>query len=214
MHPGAGVVLVVALAALPAVPASAQAGTGSADGPMSVERVEQGVVVTPEVSVTRVDGETGALLGGTVGWTVERRVTFGGAGYWWANAADGERLVYGGGVVEWLLTPGDAPVRFGVRGLVGGGTATLGAEVHILGGDVRFGSHRATGPGPAIYPPQRFLLRDEFLVAEPSVALKLRLMRRIGLSLGAGYRLTGRTPLLEGRLDGFTGVLGVEIDTW
>src|SRR5579862_6732803 len=41
-------------------------------GPLQVERVTSGVLVTPEVKVTTFDGKTSEVVGGDVGWLADK----------------------------------------------------------------------------------------------------------------------------------------------
>ena len=82
----------------------------------------------PDARVTEVNGETATLAGGYVGWMTDRTWLVGAGGYWLANQDDDLKMAYGGMVVEYLARS-QQRIGFGVRGLVGGGRATLGSTV-------------------------------------------------------------------------------------
>src|SRR2546430_1784725 len=103
--------------------ASAQQGTRS-QGPMVVERVKSGFQVTPEVKITKFDSKTSEVVGADAGWLADKSFFIGGGGYWLANQNHDRRLAYGG-LVLGLFTPVDAPFSFGVKALIGGGSATV-----------------------------------------------------------------------------------------
>ena len=194
-----------------AAQASAQstppAGSGAGPAPMVVERVHSGFSAAPEVRFTQVDEQLKVLVGGQAGWVFDRTLMIGGAGYGLVNGERDEQLAYGGIVVEWRLLPVDSPIRFGVKGLVGGGTATQRAGVVALGSDPRT-------VRPAIFPPLRVFVRDDFAVFEPEFTLHIRLSGLVGVTAGASYRATAGAGLLEDRINGATASLAVHFGGW
>jgi hypothetical protein len=202
----AGLLLCAAPVVIPGV-ASAQ-NAPATPGPLIVERIQNSFVAAPDVKVTDVDGQTGTLAGGYAGWVIDRTLLIGGAGYWLTNPSDGTEFGYGGLVVEWTMGPRNAAIRFGAKGLVGVGTATLGADLPFA----RFGGGRDARGSTVIN--RRILVRDEFLVAEPQATLRWHLMRHLGLNVGAGYRFTGASRGLDERLNGVTGSLALQIGGW
>src|SRR3954471_23460513 len=58
-----------------------QAGTAAA-GPLVLERLDNGVVLAPDVKATSFDGQLGTLLGFSGGWLQENALFIGAAGYW------------------------------------------------------------------------------------------------------------------------------------
>src|SRR4051812_50089125 len=61
-----------------------QSGTAAA-GPLVLERLDNGVVLAPDVKATSFDGQIGTLLGFSGGWLQENALFIGGAGYWLAD---------------------------------------------------------------------------------------------------------------------------------
>ena len=129
-------------------------------------------------------------------------------------------MAYGGVIVGWQSRE-FGRIRFGGRGLAGGGTATLGFDVTSLrGGDIRFGvtdPRRVQAPAPARTPvpqvptrPARILARDEFAVFEPQANVSARITRGIGVSCGVGYRETVGADILNDRLNGATANLAIQ----
>jgi hypothetical protein len=197
--------------------ALAQAATPLApQGQLTIERVEQGFVFAPDARITEVDGQTATLAGGYAGWMTDRRWLVGAGGYWLANQDDDLKMAYGGMVVEYLARS-DQRIGFGVRGLVGGGRATLGSTVgEYFGVDGDIGlpardprhSHasrlvrggrgdRGDGPFP-IGSDTAILVREYFFVVEPQASVIWHVTRWARLDLGVGYRLTaGAGPLDE-----------------
>ena len=114
--------------------------------------------------------------------------------------------------------PAGSRIRFGGRGLVGFGRATLGTDIDImrgvdggrdvnvrgLGGGrdgdspgvVRFGRD---GRGGTQVSTVRLRPADDFFVFEPQAEVLTRLTDSIGLNWAAGYRLTALTDALDDR---------------
>ena len=128
-----GVALLVAGA--PAMAQTAPAGTGS----MVVERVQSGFTVAPVVKAGDIDGLTHVLAGGEAGWVIDQTLLIGGAGYAMTDGGRNETLGYGGLVIEWRLLPPSSPIRFGVKGLIGGGSATLATDLATLASQLQRG---------------------------------------------------------------------------
>ncbi len=209
--------LLLAAVLMPAV-VSAQNVPGQ--GPLTVERIDNPFVVAPDYKVTDLDGEFGQLAGAYVGRSIEEALFIGGAGYWLVNGSDGDTLAYGGVLTGWSVPLGSR-IRFGARGLVGVGRATLGTELDVIRGfDVRgrgrdargltrFGS---VGRGGTQASPIRVRARDDFFVVEPQADVLTRINDHIGLHWAAGYRLTALTDVLDDRIDGVTGSLGLQLE--
>ena len=207
----------------------AQSAAAPASGPLVLEQIHDGWVLAPDVKVTSVDRRTGELVGAYGGRVFDGALLIGGAAYWLANDRHDSNLAYGGLVVGWL-SPEVGRIRFGARGLVGGGSGTLG--ITLTGfpgpqpfggrGDIRFGAPdprttdpRATTPTtgapaaptrpPATAPTMqsvRFVGRDDFFVVEPTASIAVRIAHGVGLSCGVGYRQTTRSRILRDRLSG------------
>ena len=205
----AALAVIVTGAAQASAQSTPPAGSGAGPAPMVVERVHSGFTAAPEVRFTQVDEQLKVLVGGQAGWVFDRTLMIGGAGYGLVNGERDEQLAYGGVVVEWRFLPVDSPIRFGVKGLVGGGTATQRAGVVALGPPSTQRSVR-----PAIFPPLRIFVRDDFAVFEPEFTLHIRLGGLAGVTAGASYRATTGAGLLEGRINGATASLAVHFGGW
>lgn len=196
------------LAVLLLLPAGAFAQTASP--PLVVERVDNPFVVAPDYKVTRLNRSTGQLAGAYVGRVLDDVLFIGGAGYWLVNGSRGDELAYGGVLIGWSA-PERAGVRFGGRGLVGVGSATLGRDITIPGGvraaGIRFGGPQSRQPSGTF----RLLARDDFFVFEPEVTAGASLFRHVGLNIGAGYRVTGFADALDDRVRGATGSIALQL---
>jgi hypothetical protein len=197
-------------------PLTAEAQQASQNqGPMIVERVHSGFLVAPDVKVTEVDRRTSELAGGYAGWVADEAFFIGGGGYWLANGSSGRRMAYGGLVLQWLARS-DRRVGFGVKGLVGGGRATLTDTVTTL---VRVPSAtRPTGRVDSGRLPSTFRttttdvrFRRDFFVAEPELDVLVRLTNRMHLTGGIGYRAVGAFRRDDNRLGGAVGSVAVQI---
>ena len=190
-------------------PAAAWAQTPppSTRGPLVVERLENHFVVAPDFKVTEIDGDTGELAGGYAGWLAEDTLLVGGAAYHLVDGPNDADLTYGGLLVGWS-TPPEHRIQFGARGLVGVGRATLGTEVTRIS---RFGARRgAAGIPPATTTTVRVRGEDDFFVFEPQLTLVTKLTDHVGITWGAGYRLTGYTEFANDRLRGVTGSVALQ----
>jgi len=192
-----------------------------ANGPLVLERIHDGWIVAPDFKVTDLDDRTGELAGAYGGRLFDNTLLVGGAGYWLTNDARDFRMAYGGLLVGWQSRE-FGRIRFGGRGLAGGGTATLGFDLaSARGGDIRFGvtdPRRLQQPqAPARVPvpqiqtrPARLVARDEFAVFEPQASVSARITKGIGVSCGVGYRETVGADILNDRLNGPTANLAVQ----
>jgi hypothetical protein len=214
------VLAVCAAAALTPVVASAQSGTTPSQGPMIVERVHSGFLAAPDFKVTEVDKKTSELVGGYAGWLADESFFIGGAGYWLASGSSDREMAYGGVMLQWLAQTNNV-FGIGVKGLLGGGQATLASTVTtyvpvpvpIL--DPR--NIRPGDPNLIIRPPvpttTNVRFREDFVVAEPEVDVLFRVSRLVRLTAGAGYRFIGadRRGVDDRRLRGATGSVALQI---
>ena len=145
-------------------------------GPMIFEAIHDGPLAAPDVKITQFARQTDALLGGYAGWLTDNRLFIGGGGYWLVNPSHDHELGYGGVIVQWLQRA-NAPFGFAVKGLIGGGWATLPQT--FVARDRRGQPTTVTG-----------LFSDGFFVAEPQVDALIRVTRHTRLTVGAGYRFT------------------------
>jgi len=192
-------------------------------GQITIERVEQGLVFAPDARITEVNGETAALAGGYVGWMTDRTWVVGAGGYWLANQDDDLKMAYGGMVVEYLVRSQER-IGFGVRGLVGGGRATLGSTVgeyfgvtdaSLSRGDGRQGqaSHMLRQDRGGRFPvtaDTELLVREYFFVVEPQASVIVHFTRWARLDLGVGYRLTAGAGPLDDELRGPSASVAVQ----
>src|SRR5215203_3458493 len=104
--------------------AFAQQAPLSAPDKLVVEPIQSGWLFAPDARVADLGGKTGALAGGYIGHITDCAWVVGAGAYVLTNRDDDFKLAYGGPVFEWLVRP-DRTIGFGVRALVGIGTATL-----------------------------------------------------------------------------------------
>lgn len=199
----AGVALLLIL-----VPAAGHAQTSAtSQGPLIIEVVHDSFVVATDYKVTDLDGVVGQLAGGYIGRAIDDTLFLGAAGYWLVNGSDGDALAYGGLLAGWS-TPLGNRIRFGARGLVGGGRATLSTAGNVLRRGDRF-DRRGRG---ASLPARRALAREDFFVFEPQADLLTRVTDHVSLHWAAGYRLTAFADALDDRLNGTTGSVGLQVE--
>ena len=181
------------------------AAAQTTQGPLVLERLHNPFVVAPDYKITDIDGDTGQLAGAYAGKLLGDILFVGGGFYWLVDGDHGEEMRYGGLVLGWSMPAGRA-VRFGARGLVGFGTATLGVDGQLIGQPRGRFSTRGV-PGQTV----RFLAHDDFFVFEPQVNATVQVIRHVGVEVGGGYRLSGATNTLEDRLNGVSGNVGVQL---
>jgi hypothetical protein len=182
---------------------------------ITIERVEHDVVFVPDTRITDVNGHTSTLVGGYVGLMTDRTWVVGGGGYWLANQDDDLEMWYGGLVVNYLLRQ-DERIGFGLRGLVGGGYATVGTTAGEYFGvkepvwptepgpfrNGRIRERRHGGPFVPIGPDTPVLASEYFFVFEPTLSVIWHLTDWARLDLGAGYRLAAGAGPLDDDLRG------------
>ena len=207
----------VCLAASAAYAQEPGAGTHPAQpGQFSVERVESGFVIAPDAKLTQVNDRSATLAGAYGGWMLEHTFLFGAGAYWLTNDSRDFKMAYAGPVFEWLIR-GDRQIGFGVRTLVGGGSATIGGTLSDLFGvsaaDAesamrdghgfdRRGDLRPTGTS-------RVIAREDFFVAEPQAIVTLRTIKWLHIDAGFGYRVIAGAGSLNDRLRGASGTISI-----
>ena len=198
--------------------ADASQPPASAQGPMIVERVHNGFAVAPDFKVSRFDRSDARLAGGYAGWVLGDTLLVGGGGYYLTNNSRAHKMAYGGAVIGWLADT-DSPIGFGVRGLLGGGQATLAASLNGLPIPVplNFDGRRKGRDFPGINFSQRpgpgdrqVMFDQQFLIFEPQADLFVRIAHSIRLDAGVGYRVIGGAEGVENRLRGVTGTIGIQ----
>jgi hypothetical protein len=192
-----------ALAQQPAAPAS------PATGKLVVEEIQSGWLFAPDVRATDLDGQSGALAGGYLGHITDRSWVIGAGGYFLTNRDDDFKMAYGGPVFEWVIRA-DRRIGFGIRTLVGAGTATLPRSISEFVDPrvLAFGSdrHRPTrGDLRQFEPNATVAVHDDFFVAEPQVSVMWNLSPGQRLVFGLGYRAVGNAPLLGDQISGLSG---------
>jgi hypothetical protein len=196
-----------------ATSAFAQQAPAPSPGPLVVEKIQSGWLVSPDARVTDLDGEPGALAGGYLGRITDRTWVIGAGGYFLTNREDDFKMAYGGPVIEWLIRA-DRRIGFGVRTLVGAGTATLPRPAADFIDPRRLQSTRSprtprsgfqlTDPDPTI------AVRDDFFVAEPQVNVMWNVLPGQRLVFGLGYRAVGNAQLLGDQLRGLSAALSYQ----
>jgi hypothetical protein len=183
----------------------------------TIERIQSGPVIAPDVKITEVNQRTATLVGAYGGWMTEHTILFGAGGYWLANASRDQEMWYFGPVVEWLVR-GDRAISFGARGLVGGGSSTIGGTLADL-------FNGATSL-PMIEPHGRSVVRrgddghltgtsvvfvrDDFFIAEPQGVVSVRAADWLHIDVGAGYRFIAGAGSRDDRLRGVSGTISVQ----
>jgi hypothetical protein len=181
-------------------------------GPLVLERLDNGIVVTPDFKFTKLDGHTDQLLGVDAGWLQENTLFVGGGIYSLVGHTSGRELTYGGFIVGWNV-PESHRFQFGVRGLVGGGTAELNTTVTVPARTIydggRLSDPRRTVTLPAFT--QTYRVHDDVFVFEPQATFGAQLVRRVRVNVGAGYRVVGEAEALRDRVDGATVSIGLQL---
>jgi hypothetical protein len=187
--------------------------------PLVVERIPTGWVLAPDFKATELDDQFGQLAGAYAGHVTDDTLLVGGAAYWLVNGSDDFKLVYGGLLLGWNLDR-RGRLRFGARGLVGVGTATLGRNLDAFFGRgggpaplIRFGGRGQPTPvGRALPLPSRTSVRisDDFFVVEPQGHVSFHLSERIAVTGAAGYRAAAATDGLDNLISGPTLSLGLQ----
>ena len=198
--------------------ADASQPPASAQGPMIVERVHNGFAVAPDFKVSRFDQSDARLAGGYAGWVFDDAFLIGGGGYYLTNNSRAHKMAYGGAVIGWFART-NSPIGFGVRGLFGGGQATLAATlsglpipvpVNVNGRRDRRdvpGIDFSQRPGPG---DRQVMFDQQFVIVEPQADLFIKIARSIRLDAGVGYRVIGGAEGVEKRLRGVAGTIGVQ----
>ncbi len=192
-------------------PGSADQPAPTPQGPLVMERIKSGAFFAPDVKITDIDGRTGTLVGGYGGWLTDETLFVGAGGSWLANDPNDIDMYYLGLVAGWRVPLGQA-VRFGVRGLVGGGEATLWDTFSPDLSPGRPTPKDRPGGQPSL--PNRpgtirYRYADGFVVFEPQADVTMRLANWMAITLGGGYRFIGGAYAGD-RLSGATGSVALQ----
>jgi hypothetical protein len=220
------VVPLAALGFLLAVPlaVAGQEAPGPPDGKethLTVERMQDGFLIAPDVKFTDVNGRFANLVGAYGGWMMEQRLLIGAAGYWQTNSTEGSSLSYGGALVQWVAYR-DRRLALSAQALIGGGSATATSTytgtLPIEHPDQRMEPFRF-GPGfHGLFPPNyrpptgpvELRLESGFFIAEPQVNLSWKATRWLRVVAGGSYRLVAGTNM-DSSLGGITGSLSLQL---
>jgi hypothetical protein len=206
-------VLGLAAAALLGLPGTAAARAAEdqrapASGTLVLEPIRSGPVIAPDVKVTEIDGSTEVLFGVWGGYLHDETWLFGAAGYWLIDGAAALEMSYGGFLAGWRA-PAFGPVRFGVRGLLGGGWATVPVAVGWPTPYDR-SSPASARHGHWLGPGYRVWYSDGFFVAEPQADVVVHIAPWLSLTGGVSYRWVDGDDLVEDRLRGIAGSVALQ----
>jgi hypothetical protein len=214
------VVVLSSLALLALAPSIAGAQDGAASeqpkapaaqqAPLTLERINNSVVVAPDYKVTDIDGWTGQLMGGYAGWLADNHLLVGGAGYWLVNPNDEHGMWYLGALAGWQAR-GDRAIGFGARGLVGFGQARLSTQYPYYAYADPHGSYpHYPGNRPGTSPGMTTVIFDQdFFIFEPQGNVLVRLADRVFIDAGVGYRVIAAANGWEDRLRGVSGSVAI-----
>ncbi|MGH9461747.1 MAG: hypothetical protein ACRD1X_11055 [Vicinamibacteria bacterium] len=189
-------------------------------------QLESDILVAPDFKLTDLGGDLTGMAGVYGGWLINQKLLIGGGGYFQTNEGDVSDMRYGGAVLEYFVNPSRL-VNFSVRGLLGGGTASIqrrfgpfpvfrGRSDPFYGVDFSTINRGHDRPRGFDYPVSNFdkgyfqEVDESFLVAEPEANVTLNVTERFRIGFGGGYRFIGAANGLEDRLDGFTANLAAQ----
>jgi hypothetical protein len=204
----AAVSAVLAFTGAPPALANPQASSGQqtqqggkvSQGPLVLTPIESTFVIAPVAKVTEIAGVTSGLAGFYAGKVLDNKLFVGGSAFWLANPTNNTRLWYGGAVVGWTcMVSGPFSVR--ATTLVGAGQASRLLSIGVFPTEPFMHGFHGNN---------RVRFRDDFVIAEPELTLQVKLLDRLRLNFGAGYRYTTRVFGLGDQLRGATGSLGLE----
>jgi hypothetical protein len=172
-------------------------------GPMVVQQISSGWVLTPEVRYTELNGSWGTQLGASGGWLYDDSLFVGGGVYGLVGGAGDQQLIYGGLVTGWSA-PITKSLRVGVRALFGWGHSETFEEWTDPGY-----CHHGNCYGPST---QKAWVYQDFMVFEPSVNATIRLAKQLSLEVAGGYRLTGNNYYgWDNHVNGAFGSVGIRV---
>jgi len=191
----------VAAAAGPQSSGSSQGQTATSEkGPLVLEPIESGLVLAPEVKITRVDGSPGTFFGGYGGWLFSDTFLLGLGGYSLVNGREDVGMKYGG-LVAGVQFPAGDKVRLGVRALLGFGDGRFATDMLMT--DPTF--------APCVPCVRPVEIHRNFTVFEPQGTAAIRLGRRLSLDLAGGYRMIGSADGWESHFQGGFGSVALRV---
>lgn len=196
-----------------ATPVTAQQGDQQPPaGPLVIEQIRDGWLFAPDMRAADLDGKAGALAGGYAGRLYDNTFVFGGGAYFLTNRDDDFKLAYGGPVVEWLART-NRRIGFGVRTLVGFGTATLPVSVtEIVDERVLASASRRHRVRFDLWDPTGTIAIDDgFFIAEPQANVLVNLTRGQRIVFGIGYRATAGAHFIDDQLNGLSGSISYQL---
>lgn len=192
---------------------------GSAKSPVVVEQVENGPAFGVEFKFADINHQNAYLFGGYAGVIFDNTLFVGAAGYWQPDSyyhdyygqhdyygyggyhqVDG----YGGVLLEWYALRSPV-VSVSLRGLVGGGVATVGGNGYAV--YPQDGHHGSSYPPPYGY--YGYAYDQGYFVFEPQVNVTLRVTHGVAIVGGGGYRVVAWANGFEDQLQGLTGTFAV-----
>ena len=181
-------------------------------GPLAIEKIQNGWLFAPDMRAADLNGKTGALAGGYAGRLYDNTFVFGGGAYFLTNRDDDFKLAYGGPVVEWMART-NRRIGFGVRTLVGFGTATLPVAVaDIVDERVLASASRRHRVRFDLWDPTGTIAIDDgFFIAEPQANVLVNLTRGQRIVFGIGYRATAGAHFIDDQLNGLSGSISYQI---
>jgi hypothetical protein len=179
-------------------------------------QIDNNIFIAPDFKFTEVDGRFANLAGVYGGWLIDRKLLLGGGGYFLTNRSDDLKMTYGGFVVEYFVRS-DRLINFSVKGLIGGGEATIRSaldrilplplplDVSQIANPVSIGFGRQGTRFP-IFPefPDFQSIDEGFFIAEPEASIMLNITEKFRIGFGGGYRFIGGAGRTDNRLEGFT----------
>ena len=191
---------------VPAAVASAQDASGGQSappaiqsGPLVIQPVSSGFVITPEIRFSTVNHSNATFVGANGGWLYDDTLYVGGAWYWMTNGKNHQGMTYGG-MVTGVNLPVNGAVRVGLRGLFGWGEAGLNENVTYYAEPHHTSSTPVTGT---------YHYDVGFWVFEPQATAVVRVTKKVSFEFGGGYRFTGRGGGWEHELQGGFGTVGI-----
>jgi len=173
-----------------------QAAQASSQGPLLLQKSDDGFVVAPEFKYTRFDGKDVGMVGAYGGWLAGGRFLFGGGGYFttqghwgrndswdWNWNSNDRRMAYGGFVFGWST---GGPVQVGLRALAGFGRGRFDDQVTY---QVQTWTGTGTSRKLVTTSQTEDYWRDvNFFVAEPQAEVIAKVTPWLSLTASAGYR--------------------------